>query len=455
MRNNDNNPDNEVVKNQMKKMLSQIENDRSDKSNKGNIRTVSLKRHYEDFYPAEEIEENDNEDNMKSPMIPQEDKTEDLHKKINSAMDETLNYYKNRSKIVFASEQKEPSPINARNTMMTGQSKQSKSPIGGNNYNNFSTEQNRLNTSNGIPQQNEQPFLMTGNNSQSRMSKQPEQFTYESNQRQPPQFAYETNAQPSKVSTVRTRNSFDNNTIQNNTNMRKSSNVTNKSGVPSNKPISPRVSNRIPNTRSQNVTSQSKQIVVVIKPNTVSDFDISRDPINNNDMNVVPRFNFNKYSRNFIAQTSIALVGSGAILAFVIYTSEEEQRKKIIEAITSIRPCSWILGGMLIIGTIVLYLLYKKKQELEMYQEMAYEDYELLELRLNEMKDDEDFVGVFHSQFVKENSEKRKIPEGKYRKNVLPIINRFVKAKNQICEAELVISEQVQKIWRLNEDMKV
>ena len=112
-------------------------------------------------------------------------------------------------------------------------------------------------------------------------------------------------------------------------------------------------------------------------------------------------------------------------------------------------------GGMLIIGTIVLYLLYKKKQELEMYQEMAYEDYELLELRLNEMKDDEDFVGVFHSQFVKENSEKRKIPEGKYRKNVLPIINRFVKAKNQICEAELVISEQVQKIWRLNEDMKV
>ena len=99
MRNNDNNPDNEVVKNQMKKMLSQIENDRSDKSNKGNIRTVSLKRHYEDFYPAEEIEENDNEDNMKSPMIPQEDKTEDLHKKINSAMDETLNYYKNRSKI--------------------------------------------------------------------------------------------------------------------------------------------------------------------------------------------------------------------------------------------------------------------------------------------------------------------------------------------------------------------
>ena len=455
MRNNDNNPDNEVVKNQMKKMLSQIENDRSDKSNKGNIRTVSLKRHYEDFYPAEEIEENDNEDNMKSPMIPQEDKTEDLHKKINSAMDETLNYYKNRSKIVFASEQKEPSPINARNTMMTGQSKQSKSPIGGNNYNNFSTEQNRLNTSNRIPQQNEQPFLMTGNNSQSRMSKQPEQFTYESNQRQPPQFAYETNAQPSKVSTVRTRKSFDNNTIQNNTNMRKSSNVTNKSGVPSNKPISPRVSNRIPNTRSQNVTSQSKQIVVVIKPNTVSDFDISRDPINNNDMNVVPRFNFNKYSRNFIAQTSIALVGSGAILAFVIYTSEEEQRKKIIEAITSIRPCSWILGGMLIIGTIVLYLLYKKKQELEMYQEMAYEDYELLELRLNEMKDDEDFVGVFHSQFVKENSEKRKIPEGKYRKNVLPIINRLVKAKNQICEAELVISEQVQKIWRLNEDMKV
>ena len=455
MRNNDNNPDNEVVKNQMKKMLSQIENDRSDKSNKGNIRTVSLKRHYEDFYPAEEIEESDNEDNMKSPMIPQEDKTEDLHKKINSAMDETLNYYKNRSKIVFASEQKEPSPINARNTMMTGQSKQSKSPIGGNNYNNFSTEQNRLNTSNRIPQQNEQPFLMTGNNSQSRMSKQPEQFTYESNQRQPPQFAYETNAQPSKVSTVRTRNSFDNNTIQNNTNMRKSSNVTNKSGVPSNKPISPRVSNRIPNTRSQNVTSQSKQIVVVIKPNTVSDFDISRDPINNNDMNVVPRFNFNKYSRNFIAQTSIALVGSGAILAFVIYTSEEEQRKKIIEAITSIRPCSWILGGMLIIGTIVLYLLYKKKQELEMYQEMAYEDYELLELRLNEMKDDEDFVGVFHSQFVKENSEKRKIPEGKYRKNVLPIINRLVKAKNQICEAELVISEQVQKIWRLNEDMKV
>ena len=73
-------------------------------------------------------------------------------------------------------------------------------------------------------------------------------------------------------------------------------------------------------------------------------------------MNVVPRFNFNKYSSNFIAQTSIALVGSGAILAFVIYTSEEEQRKKIIEAITSIRPCSWILGGMLIIGTIVLYL---------------------------------------------------------------------------------------------------
>ena len=90
-----------------------------------------------------------------------------------------------------------------------------------------------------------------------------------------------------------------------------------------------------------------------------------------------------------------------------------------------------------------------------MYQEMAYEDYELLEVRLNEMKGDEDFVGVFQSQFVKENAEKRMIPEGKYRKYVLPVVNRLVKGKNQICEAEIVISEQVQKIWRLNEDIVV
>jgi len=65
-----------------------------------------------------------------------------------------------------------------------------------------------------------------------------------------------------------------------------------------------------------------------------------------------------------------------------------------------------------------------------------------------------DFIGIFQNQFIKEASQRRNLPESKYKKYVLPILKKLIKRKNKINEAEVNISEQTQDIWRLKEENK-
>ena len=65
-----------------------------------------------------------------------------------------------------------------------------------------------------------------------------------------------------------------------------------------------------------------------------------------------------------------------------------------------------------------------------------------------------DFIGIFQNQFIKETSQKRNLPESKYKKYILPILNKLIKRKNKIIDAEINISEQTQDIWRLKEGNK-
>ena len=55
---------------------------------------------------------------------------------------------------------------------------------------------------------------------------------------------------------------------------------------------------------------------------------------------------------------------------------------------------------------------------------------------------------------INETSQKRNLPESKYKKYILPILNKLIKRKNKIIDAEVNISEQTQDIWRLKEGNK-
>ena len=489
----DNSDYSERAKIQLKRMLDKTTKYPDNNERGVGIKTVSLKRNYRESYPSEGKEEelvrdkqafnekqnknnfqysipssNEvNQQNKQEKYFPSTAKTdfekrnltkEELQDKLNSS----LKYYQNKSKIVFASEHKdprindfdEPYHPNREGYINPNRGNEYYPREGGNkdNLNDFNdkaelnSRRNYKNLSNTLnkPAQKYNDQIKIGNKSNPPITPIPESHMEQEGSRQPKEFVYESNHlnQPqreekqsgiSKKSSV----SHKSNTQLNRSQVYNPSNNSNK--------------NNSYNQNRGNNTNQSKQVVVLIKPNNVTDFEITNE-IPTSELISSNHLSFRKHSRETITQASIAIIGSGIIFILVLYTAEEEQRNQIINSITSISPLRWAFCGLIIVGSIALYLLYKKNQEKQMYKDIAFEDYELLKKRLHDECDNENFLGIFHSQYIKENAEKRLLPEGKYRKYVMPIICNLVRNNYEIKEAEIIISDQQHKVWRLDND---
>lgn len=333
-------------KEEIKKMLSKVESSNSAESNLGNIRVVSLKRNYEQTYQdnKEDDVKMNNDDNkkeiitvrppLKQPML-SSNRNEDFEKrniplselqdKIRTSINESLKYYQNKSKIVFASESKNNS------------------------------EQNNI---------------------------------YQTNPRQKMQ-----------------------------------NNIYNQ----------PYTSNHMNPFLANNNQSKSKRIVAIIKPSSSSN---------------------EYYSSNgsLITQAILTLVGSGVIIVVFLYSINEEERKRILDSIISINPYRVLFCAIIIAGAIVICKLLKEFQEQKRYYEIAAEDLNELENRIAKGKNDNNFIGVFQSQFIKERAESRMISEGKYIKKVLPLLTSAINNKKVIKETTVLISSQEHKMYINNDN---
>ena len=198
-------------------------------------------------------------------------------------------------------------------------------------------------------------------------------------------------------------------------------------------------------SQNQHISSQSKQIIVEIKEPVVSDFNIPE--IKRNEF--IP---FNKQYKKIIKNFGFIIIISGIIVYIVYILSNNKQKEEILNALKLISP-NIVLSLFITIFVVfvIIYFIMKKNEE-DFYNEIADNDYILLEEMLKGRNSD--FIGIFQNQFIKEASQRRNLPESKYKKYVLPILKKLIKRKNKINEAEVNISEQTQDIWRLKEENK-
>ena len=337
-------------KEEIKKMLSKVESSNSSERNIGNIRVVSLKRNYEQTY-KDSNEDNvkmNNEDNkkefitvrppLKQPML-SSNRNEDFEKrniplselqdKIKTSINESLKYYQNKSKIVFASESK--------------------------------------------------------------------------------------------------NNSIQNNIYQTNPRQQMQNNINNQLQYDSNHHTNPFLAN--------NNQNKSKRIVAIIKPSSSSN-------------------DFSSYSsnRSLVTQAMFTLVGSGVVLVVFLYSMNEEERQRTLDSILSINPYRVLFCAIIIAGAIIICILLNEFQEKKRYYEIAAEDLNDLENQINKGKNDNNFIGVFQSQFIKERAESRMISEGKYIKKVLPLLTSAINNKKVIKETTVLISSQEHKMYINNDN---
>lgn len=472
----DNSDYSERAKTQLKRMLERTPKDLNDNDQGVGIRKVSLKRNYKESYPLEEDEEElpgdkktfngkQNINNFQNAIpssneVNQQNRQEkycpsavkiDFEKrnltkeKLQDKLNSSLKYYQNKSKIVFASENKdlrrkdfdEPYlPI--REGYASQNRGDNKDNLTLNEYNyksEINSRRNYKNQSNTLNKKQKygESQAKIGNKSNPPITPIPESQMDQEGSRQPKEFLYESN-----LPNLAQREENQSNISKKSLNLSQTSNN----------------NNLYNQNRRNNNTNQSKQIVVLIKTNNFSDFEIRNEALTS-ELISSNHLSFRKHSRETITQAAIAIVGSGIIFAIVLYTAEEEQRNQIVNSITSISPLSWVFCGLIMVGSIGLYLLYMKNKEKQMYKDIAFEDYELLKKRLYDEYNNENFLGVFHSQYIKENAEKRLLPEGKYRKYVMPIISNLIRNNYEIKEAEIIISDQQHKVWRLDNDNKI
>ena len=196
------------------------------------------------------------------------------------------------------------------------------------------------------------------------------------------------------------------------------------------------------NRKDISSTSQSKQVLVVIKRPDVSEFRIGSLSEHGKTYR-----SFNKELRGTLRQLGFGIIGSGIILAFVYFTIEDKE--KFLEGLTVVPMRFWIISSLILIGAVAIYLIYHKIEEEKMLEKIAEEDYERLLKSLREKRNIEEFIGVFKLKFIQDNCFRRNFPIGKYISKVLPLLELLVEQEHLIAEKEVVISSQSQAIYVL------
>lgn len=230
--------------------------------------------------------------------------------------------------------------------------------------------------------------------------------------------------------------------------------------------------NKIINNRNNNEISV-KNIIVTIsssKKNNINKnmeyIEINNNNLNNsdndNDINI-KYVSIDKKYKSFINQIILCLIGCSLIFVFIYFTSKENQKKEIKEALQCLSINSWIFFSLLIVFvTIIVFLLLKKKENL-MYMKIAEESFEYLKKQLleNYRMNNEEFIGIFQNQFIRDCAIKNNLSEGKYIKYILPLLNEHINKMNNskndeikfnIEESDILITGQNMKLWRIQND---
>jgi Na+/H+ antiporter NhaC len=194
---------------------------------------------------------------------------------------------------------------------------------------------------------------------------------------------------------------------------------------------------------SSNKSIYSKNIKIIFNP-------FINKPLNYN------KNNLNKYSsikyKNLFKIIFISIISLGIIIGIIYIFSNENIKNEIHIKINKICNFSYFFYILILFGFLFIILYYFiKLNENKYFIKSAKEDYEIIINNLKEKKLDENYIGIFQNQFIKEISENRNISHEKYLKLIFPKLLKLIKEKNEIYESEIYISDQCQKIWNLNE----
>ena len=194
---------------------------------------------------------------------------------------------------------------------------------------------------------------------------------------------------------------------------------------------------------SSNKSIYSKNIKIIFNP-------FINKPLNYN------KNNLNKYSsikyKNLFKIIFISIISLGIIIGIIYIFSNENIKNEIHIKINKICNFSYFFYILILFGFLFIILYYFiKLNENKYFIKSAKEDYEIILNNLKEKKLDENYIGIFQNQFIKEISENRNISYEKYVKKIFPKLLKIIKEKNEIYESEIYISDQCQKIWNLNE----
>ena len=194
---------------------------------------------------------------------------------------------------------------------------------------------------------------------------------------------------------------------------------------------------------SSNKSIYSKNIKIIFNP-------FINKPLNYN------KNNLNKYSsikyKNLFKIIFISIISLGIIIGIIYIFSNENIKNEIHIKINKICNFSYFFYILILFGFLFIILYYFiKLNENKYFIKSAKEDYEIIINNLKEKKLDENYIGIFQNQFIKEISENRNISYEKYVKKIFPKLLKIINEKKEIYESEIYISDQCQKIWNLNE----
>jgi len=161
--------------------------------------------------------------------------------------------------------------------------------------------------------------------------------------------------------------------------------------------------------------------------------DVYIDTLNENILyNEINTFPIYKKDKKIIKGIKISLISGIVIIGLVYLTSRENIKIKIKNSLSCLSNSSWLIIFCFVLVFIIVILIYHKKKETFKYNEISHEDFEMLKKLLyeNYFRNNDEYIGIFQNQFIKDCSNKRKMDERKYIKYIFPLITKLIEEFN-------------------------
>jgi hypothetical protein len=213
--------------------------------------------------------------------------------------------------------------------------------------------------------------------------------------------------------------------------------------------------------RRSSILSSNKNVLVILKQPSVSDFtqvegNTNTDTFVNNITqsaknlpvvnSIVKAFTYKDYA----VIALYAIIGCGLVLVtYTLYQNGQLDNiwKNIIDFFNSLDVnVQYVILGL--IASFFALLIYKKFSDRGYFERIAQEDYnKLVSLICDNHNYEPEPIGILENKFVSDTSKSYNMTEGKYRKNILPLIEKIIKDLNKIEQKEVLIQEQGVKVW--------